>query len=186
MKELRKFLVYALVGALLCLNVYQCHRAREKPEMGGCGVFTDTLTVIDTIPYYKPVPRDSVVIRYVTEKLPAIPPREDGPTGQGQGNEAEAEQPDSMEVTVPTELDDSVTVQIPITQKRYETDRYRAYVSGYRPSLDSLFIFPERQVVRIREKQRRWHVGVQAGYGVTPKGFQPYLGVGVSYDFLSF
>ena len=182
MKELRKFLVYALVGALLCLNVYQCHRAREKPEMGGCGVFTDTLTVIDTIPYYKPVPRDSVVIRYITETLPAVSPHEDRPTGQGQNSE----QSDSTEVTVPSVPDDSVKVQIPITQKRYETDRYRAYVSGYRPSLDSLFIFPERQVVRIREKQRRWHVGVQAGYGVTPKGFQPYLGVGVSYDFLSF
>lgn len=182
MKELRKFLVYALVGALLCLNVYQCHRTREKPEMGGCGVFTDTLTVIDTIPYYKPVPRDSVVIRYVTEKLPALPPREDGPTGQGQN----AEQSDSTEVTVPSVPDDSVTVQIPITQKRYETDRYRAYVSGYRPSLDSLIIFPQRQVVRIREKPRRWHVGVQAGYGVTPAGFQPYIGVGVSYDLFSF
>lgn len=182
MKKLRKFFVYALVGVLVCLNVYQCHRARETLKTGGCGVFTDTLTVIDTIPYYKPVPRDSVVIRYITETLPAVSPHEDRPTGQGQNSE----QSDSTEVTVPSVPDDSVKVQIPITQKRYETDRYRAYVSGYRPSLDSLFIFPERQVVRIREKPRRWHVGVQAGYGVTPAGFQPYIGVGVSYDFLSF
>lgn len=179
MKELRKFFAYVLVAVLLCLNIYQCFRSQQG-RVGGKDVYIDTLTVIDTITYYKPVVRDSVVIRYITETLPVAPPQQAGPTVQ------ETEQQDSISVAGPTMPSDSVTVQIPITQKRYETERYRAYVSGYRPSLDSLLIFPQQQVIRIREKPRRWHVGVQAGYGVTPAGFQPYIGVGVSYNLFSF
>lgn len=177
MKELTKFLVYALVGVLLCLNVYQCHRGKQSPSLG---VYTDTLTVYDTIPYYKPVPRDSVVLRFITEKLPASEPKmpETVPYLQ-----------DSVQNFGKTVPEDSVTVQIPITQKRYETDTYRAYVSGYRPTLDSLFITQPRQVVQIKQKPKRWSVGIQAGYGVTltqTPQFAPYIGIGVSYNLFSF
>ena len=177
MKELSKFLLYALVGVLLCLNVYQCHRCEQSPTSG---VYTDTLTVFDTIPYYKPVPRDSVVIRYITEKLPVTVPKtpESVPNSQ-----------DSVENFGKTVPEDSVTVQIPITQKRYETDTYRAYVSGYRPTLDSLFITQPTKVVSVREKPKRWSVSIQAGYGVTltqTPQFAPYIGIGVSYSLFSF
>lgn len=177
MKELSKFILYALVGVLLCLNVYQCHRGKQSLSLG---VYTDTLTVYDTIPYYKPVPRDSVVLRFITEKLPASEPKmpETVPNLQ-----------DSVQNFGKTVPEDSVTVQIPITQKRYETDTYRAYVSGYRPTLDSLFIAQPRQVVQIKQKPKRWSVGIQAGYGVTltqTPQFAPYIGIGVSYSLFSF
>lgn len=177
MKELTKFLVYALVGVLLCLNVYQCHRGKQSPSLG---VYTDTLTVYDTIPYYKPVPRDSVVLRFITEKLPASEPKT---------SETVSNLQDSVQNFGKTVPEDSVTVQIPITQKRYETDTYRAYVSGYRPTLDSLFITQPRQVVQIKQKPKRWSVGIQAGYGVTltqTPQFAPYIGIGVSYNLFSF
>lgn len=177
MKELTKFLVYALVGVLLCLNVYQCHRGKQSPSLG---VYTDTLTVYDTIPYNKPVPRDSVVIRYITQKLPVSVPE----TPENVPNSR-----DSVENFSKTVPEDSVSVQIPIEQKTYETDTYRAYVSGYRPTLDSLFITQPRQVVQIREKPKRWSIGIQAGYGVTmtqQPQFAPYIGIGVSYNLFSF
>lgn len=177
MKELTKFLVYALVGVLLCLNVYQCHRGKQSQSLG---VYTDTLTVYDTIPYYKPVPRDSVVIRYITQKLPVSVPE----TPENVPNSR-----DSVGNFSKTVLEDSVSVQIPIEQKSYETDTYRAYVSGYRPTLDSLFITQPRQVVQIREKPKRWSIGIQAGYGVTmtqQPQFAPYIGIGVSYNLFSF
>lgn len=177
MKELTKFLVYALVGVLLCLNVYQCHRGKQSPSLG---VYTDTLTVYDTIPYYKPVPRDSVVLRFITEKLPSSEPKT---------SETVPNLQDSVQNFGKTVPEDSVTVQIPITQKRYETDTYRAYVSGYRPTLDSLFITQPRQVVQIKQKPKRWSVGIQAGYGVTltqTPQFAPYIGIGVSYNLFSF
>ena len=71
---------------------------------------------------------------------------------------------------------DSVRVIVPQEQKEYQGDGYRAWVSGYRPALDSIEI--ERMV--LREKARRWSVGLQAGVGVTPRGVQPYIGVGVT------
>ena len=74
-------------------------------------------------------------------------------------------------------------------QAYYEDSLYRAWVSGYRPRLDSLQIFPKtvyRTVtndiyhpVMVKSKSKRWGLGLQAGYGY-PGGF--YLGGGVSYD----
>ena len=72
-------------------------------------------------------------------------------------------------------------------QAYYEDSLYRAWVSGYRPRLDSLLIFP-RTVYRtvtndiyhtIKSKKKRWGLGLQAGYGY-PGGF--YVGAGVSYN----
>ena len=72
-------------------------------------------------------------------------------------------------------------------QAYYEDSLYRAWVSGYRPRLDSLQIFP-RTVYRtvsndiyhtITPKKKRWGLGLQVGYGY-PSGI--YAGVGVSYD----
>lgn len=56
---------------------------------------------------------------------------------------------------------DSVRVIVPQEQKEYQGDGYRAWVSGYRPALDSIEI--ERMV--LREKARRWSVGLQAASG---------------------
>lgn len=78
---------------------------------------------------------------------------------------------------------DSVNVQIPITQRVYEDSTYRAYVSGFDARLDSIYIYPQTKIVTIKEKPKRWHLSVSAGYGITPKGFQPYIGLGVSFNF---
>ncbi len=72
-------------------------------------------------------------------------------------------------------------------QAYYEDSLYRAWVSGYRPRLDSLQIFLRTvyQTVTndiyhtIVPKKKRWGLGVQVGYGY-PSGF--YVGAGVSYD----
>ena len=70
-------------------------------------------------------------------------------------------------------------------QAYYEDSLYRAWVSGYRPKLDSLMIFP-RTVYRtvtndiyhtITPKKKRWGLGLQVGYGY-PGGL--YLGVGIT------
>lgn len=74
-------------------------------------------------------------------------------------------------------------------QAYYEDSLYRAWVSGYRPRLDSLMVFPKTVYQRvtndiyhtIRPKKKRWGLGLQAGYGY-PTGW--YVGVGVSWDIL--
>lgn len=74
---------------------------------------------------------------------------------------------------------DSVAVELPREQAEYIGDGYRAWVSGYRPRLDSLVM--ERRVSVATPRLRRWSVGIQAGVGMTPRGVQPYVGLGVSF-----
>lgn len=72
-------------------------------------------------------------------------------------------------------------------QAYYEDSLYRAWVSGYRPRLDSLQIFPRTvyQTVTndihhtIIPKKKRWGLGLQAGYGY-PGGW--YIGAGVTFN----
>lgn len=130
---------------------------------------TDTTreTVVDTVPYLKPVARDSVVVRYVTKKLPIV-----------------------HDTVLPICID-SADVNIPITQKRYSDSTYTAWVSGYEPSLDSIRVYARREVVTInkiiKEPPNRFVVSLNIGYGLTPqKGLQPFIGVGVGYKLFSF
>lgn len=72
-------------------------------------------------------------------------------------------------------------------QAYYEDSLYRAWVSGYRPRLDSLMVFPKTvyQTVTndiyhtITPKKKRWGIGLQVGYGY-PNGW--YVGVGMGYN----
>lgn len=79
---------------------------------------------------------------------------------------------------------DSVDVAVPIERVEYSGDGYKAYLSGYQPVLDSL-VFARAvtvsPVVRRQSRERRFSIGIQAGYGFTPVGLQPYVGVGVSF-----
>lgn len=72
-------------------------------------------------------------------------------------------------------------------QAYYEDSLYRAWVSGYRPRLDSLMVFPKTvyQTVTndiyhtITPKKKRLGLGLQVGYGYP---FGIYAGVGISYN----
>lgn len=155
-----------LVGLIVGIAVERIYGGGHDPAPGG-----KTVEVyVDTIPFYKPVPRDSVVLRYEVVTLPVVPAAQ---------NE---EQPDTLIASAATtENGDSARVLIPITQTTYHEDNlYTAYVSGYRARLDSIFVYPRREVVTIKKPPKRWSIGIQAGYGYTPKGFQPYVGVGIS------
>lgn len=79
---------------------------------------------------------------------------------------------------------------IPITQKRYESEDYRAYVSGYEPNLDSIFVFPKTTTIRERVSKppNKWHIGLQGGigYGFKSRQAEPFIGIGLSYSIISF
>lgn len=86
---------------------------------------------------------------------------------------------------------DTVFVDVPIERRVYQEDSlYRAVVSGWHPSLDTLMVYPKTTTITIREKvpvpdRRRWGIGIQAGAGATRNGLTPYVGVGVSYNLLT-
>ena len=87
-----------------------------------------------------------------------------------------------------------VPVLVPISRNVYEGEDYRAVVSGFRASLDTLDIFRKTQTVtntvvqrvEVPGKPKHWGIGVSAGYALTPQGVKPYIGAGISYSFITF
>ena len=78
---------------------------------GSNGVVSDTTRVVvyDTIAYYQPIPKDSVVVRYVTEVVRVTDTIID-----------------SVKVGTDCTLSEDIEVEIPITQKVYEDSTYKA------------------------------------------------------------
>lgn len=64
------------------------------------------------------------------------------------------------------------------------------YASGIMASVDSVIHFQEYKYITIETQvpvkvKSHWGLGVNAGYGVGKGGFTPYIGVGISYNILS-
>lgn len=97
-----------------------------------------------------------------------------------------AKEPMTERLAVANDTCDSVEVVVPIEQKVYNDENYRAYVSGFKARLDSIDIFQyTTTITNHREAKRsRFSIGISAGYGITPKGPQPYIGVGVTFQLL--
>jgi hypothetical protein len=70
--------------------------------------------------------------------------------------------------------------------KEYKDSTYYAKISGINAYLEHIEVYPKTITQYINTKEyvyvppKKWSIGIQAGYGITPKGLQPYLGVGVS------
>ena len=170
MKNLRLLLFHLL----LLLAAYAFCRlivgARQRAESAQHAVRRDTLIIRDTLRIDRPVPVREEVVRYVTVRVAA-----DSSNLANIGK-------DSADVLTD---DTAQTVVLPITQQVYHDTAYTAWVSGYAVALDSIEVYPRTLIVRQTAlpaaKPRRWSVGVQGGYGLTPKGLQPYVGVGVGF-----
>lgn len=79
-----------------------------------------------------------------------------------------------------------VEVQIPIESITYQDSTYRAVVSGYRASLDTIQVFPLHAYTTITNtitKQKRWSMGINTGFGIGVFNKKPdvYVGIGLSY-----
>lgn len=93
---------------------------------------------------------------------------------------------DTMWVPVTVSKTDTVWAQLPRTAKVYQDSTYRAVVSGFRPSLDTISVYQRTKVITVTNNVRipppRWSWGVQAGVGVNAGGsVTPYLGIGIQY-----
>lgn len=183
LKNIAIILLLAIFIASLCFNVRFCTRGREHLTT------TDTtrVTIFDTIHFREPAPIRSTAVGAVTRKLPMTAPKQEA-TAQKVANSIPA-------VNALSETTDSVDVSVPINQSVYEDSLYTAYVSGYNSKLDSIIVYPRREITTITNtytapKPKRWSVGIQVGYGVTLKGntpqMAPYIGVGLSYNIFSF
>lgn len=88
-------------------------------------------------------------------------------------------------------LRDTIAVPVPIERRVYADSNYRAVVSGWHPSLDSISVYPATKIVtrwreRVEKERSRWGLGIQAGAGLSANGVAvPYVGVGVQYNLFS-
>lgn len=143
---------------------------------------TITVTVLDTVPRLVRVR----VIGSVDIPLPASSESDSALPGS-------VHLPDSVPVQCPAAVPPaSRSLSLPVVQKTYSDDStYTAYVSGIAyhdyPRLDSICLRRQtaveriRETVTIRQRASRFHIGLQVGYGLTPAGFQPYIGLGVGF-----
>ena len=122
-------------------------------------------TIIKVIKVDRPIVRESTIVRYKVVQLPIA----------------------ADTICVSDTIKDSVFVEVPIEQKVYSDSNYTAWVSGYLPRLDSISITHQEVSFHNRlvnnNGSKRLYLGIQVGYGITPRGLQPYLGLGVSYKF---
>lgn len=154
---MNKNLIIAILSLLLALSVTFQYLYYSNQNSAGNSLKTDTVTVtkIDTVTVTKPV----IQYRYITEVITDTLYNKDS-------------------VLVP--------VQIPMESTTYQDSTYRAVVSGYRASLDTIQVYPIHTYTTITNtitKQRRFNIGVQAGfgYGIFTKKPDVYVGLGVSY-----
>lgn len=121
----------------------------------------DTIIVRDTIRQYYPKEVERVVVR--TERI-------------------------EVPVIVRDTIRDTIWVDVSIEAREYKSEEYFAIVEGYNPMLKYIEVYPRTAYITTTEtikERKRWGVslGVQGGYGFTPKGWQPYAGVGVSFGY---
>ena len=189
MKNFLIFLCTFIVG-IVCGLLTRCEQDIGVTDV----VRTDTIVKFDTVCIAEPVATDSVVIRYVTRWL-AVAGKPDTNMSGTVADEPYA----NSQVTVAIGVDsivndvaandmppDSALVIVPITQKTYETDEYKAWVSGYETELDSINIYRRTETVTntlyLDKKRRRWGGMVGVGAGISHKGtVTPMVGVMIGY-----
>ncbi len=141
-------LIIALLAGAFAAGIL-AGRGRNTPDIVE---IRDTLTFHDTLFIDRPVPVYVTQIRTDTVRLALV---------------------DSSHTTLTR---DSATVAVPITRKVYEDSTYRAVISGYKPNLDSLWVYNtirEITVTRtVKTPPRHWGFAVTAGPSllVTPGG----------------
>lgn len=93
-------------------------------------------------------------------------------------------------VTDTIRMRDTLFVLLERQQVTWEDSLARVYASGVNPQVDSVIHFTQdliitKEIPVIQVKKTRWGIGVQAGAGVGKDGLIPYVGLGVSYNILS-
>ena len=150
---------------------------------------TDTLIVYDTIVEIRPSYELSADLGFV--EVPVTGTGKDTAAIRDTGGFSPSFV-DNLPVRFTGKIRGMDYIRLPLEQRKYEGGNYAAWVSGYRPRLDSIAIWKPTTVITntYRPNPKRWGIGIQAGYGVGISNgritAKPYLGIGVSWNFLMF
>lgn len=192
MKNFLKIFLIAVASLAAGAYLHKCQSPSGDNIPSRGAIVADTITVYDTIPYIEPAPVHSrqagskevtIPTSYIGRGLlsPQCPEsaRRSDSLPDIRADSAELKSAD-IEAIVP----DSLTLQLPITQNVYEGEDYKAFVSGVYPTLDSLFVYPRREIVTIKKPPKRWHIGPTIGFGYTPHGFESFFGISLTYSII--
>ena len=140
---------------ILCFLCFLTGRHTKKAEVGFI-CKTDTFIRVDTIRDSIPYPVYETVIQTVPELFPVY-------------------------ITLGGDtIREPVYIPVPITQKEYRTEDYRLSIPGYKPNLDYIEIYRKtEQITKVVD--RRFGIGITAGYGIGRNGLSPYVGIGGFY-----
>lgn len=154
---------YILIGVGLAVAVLLGFLIGQRCPMNGGGetptIKVDTLVMRDTFKVTEPI--------YVTKRVvDSIP----------------------YPMTDTLRLRDTLYVFLEREQVRWEDSLAVVYASGVMPQVDSV-IHQTQSLIITKEipviKKTRWGLGVQAGVGAGKGGLTTYVGVGVSYNLIS-
>ena len=141
------------------------HKHPQKSPVEPIKEKVDTLLIFDTITLSKPVFVEKI-------KLDSV----------------------LIPVTDTLWLHDTLYVYLEREQIQWQDSLCRVYASGVNPQVDSVTYFVRETIVNREisipvKVKSRWGLGIQVGYGAGINGKQvyltPYVGVGISYNILS-
>lgn len=149
--------VLSLIGFWLG-GLHQCHRMRPNEAINAK---LDTLIVRDTITLLKPI---SVTKRVVEREL--------------------------VRVTDTIDVHDTLYVYLDREQIQWRDSLCEVYASGINPRVDSVRHYRGSKIITIETQtpvkvKENWGIGLQVGYGASKDGLSPYIGVGLTYNILS-
>ena len=157
---MKDFLVpFFTILVLTCLSFYAGRKTAETRQIETVTERVDTLVIRDTVTVSEPIS----VTRWKVDSV-AFPVR------------------DTVRVQ------DTLFVYLERERVRWKDEYCEVFASGVQPSVDSVRHYISERVIlkTVPVKVRsRWGIGVQAGYGASRQGLSPYIGVGVSYNILT-
>ena len=161
MNRYEKVMTILCVILLILIGILIGQKHRQKLPLEPTEIKVDTLVIRDTIMQYKPIFVDKINV-------------------------------DSVLVPVKDTIviRDSVYIYMDREKIAWRDSLCEVYASGIMTSVDSVRHFQEYKYITFETQvpvkvRSHWGLGVNAGYGVGKGGLTPYVGVGISYNLLS-
>lgn len=158
---MKKTLIALGMAVAVLIGFYIGRNYPKTPPISPLEPKVDTLYLRDTITLSKPI--------YVTRRVV-----------------------DSVRIPVTDtiRMKDTLFVQLAREQEVWQDSLSIVYASGILPRVDSVRHFVSQTIITkeipvIQTRRTRWGAGVSVGYGVGKGGLTPYVGVGVTYNLLS-
>lgn len=158
---MKDFLIpFFTILALTALSFYAGRKSANQGQNETIVERVDTVVVRDTIVAYKP--------KYIQKRVV-----------------------DSIYVPVREVVVERDTIKVLLEREQvvWEDSLARVYASGILPKVDSIHHYRDKMVITketIIKTNPKWGVGIQGGIGVGKGGLTPYVGVGVSYNLITF